>query len=211
MDDKTFHILEQVRRLYHRYGIKSVTMDDVARQLCISKKTLYERFADKEDLVKNVLMMDHQNRNNFFNEIEKKKMNAINEILEVYKAINAMFMDYNTSMEYDIRKYYPGLYQKVREIRRKKMYETVYNNMNKGMREGWYRNDLNTKIIARLHVFRVENMFENDIFTVEELVSTKVFNEIFVYHMYGILSAKGRLYFEKYFDRIKLEIAKKAE
>jgi len=54
-------------------------------------------------------------------------------------------------------------------------------------------------------------MFENDIFTVEELVSTKVFNEIFVYHMYGILSAKGRLYFEKYFDRIKLEIAKKAE
>jgi TetR/AcrR family transcriptional regulator, cholesterol catabolism regulator len=203
MDDKTLHILEQVRRLYHRYGIKSVTMDDVAKRLFISKKTLYEHFADKEDLVKNVLLMDHQKRSSFFQEIEKKKLNAVDEILEVYKVINTMFRDYNTSMEYDIRKYYPDLYYSVKEIRRKRMYETLFRNMNKGKREGLYRKDLNTKIISRLHVIRVENMYENDMFTIEELVSAKVFNEIFTYHMQGILSAKGRIYFEKNLSRLE--------
>ncbi|MCX6244769.1 MAG: helix-turn-helix domain containing protein [Bacteroidetes bacterium] len=207
MDDKRLRILEQVRRLYHRYGIKSVTMDDVAKQLCISKKTLYEYFADKEDLVKDVLMMDYQQRSTLFMEIEKKDLDAIGEILEVYKVINAMFRDYNTSMEYDIRKYYPDLYSNVKVVRRKRMYDTVYHNMNKGKREGFYRKDLDTKIIARLQVIRVENMFENEMFSLEELVSAKVFNEMFIYHMQGVLSAKGRIHFEKNFDRLRAGIA----
>jgi AcrR family transcriptional regulator len=203
MDDKILHVLEQVRRLYHRYGIKSVTMDDVAKHLCISKKTLYEHFTDKEDLVSHVVLMDHSNRKKFFQEIKNRNLNAIEELFEVYRMINSMFRDYNSSMEYDIHKYYPDLYSRVKDIRRKGMYDTMYNNMNKGKKEGLYRKELNSKIIARLHVFRVENMFDNDIFTMEELVSVKVFNEVFVYHMEGIMNAKGRSFFEKNFKRLK--------
>jgi AcrR family transcriptional regulator len=206
MDEKTLHILEQVRRLYHRYGIKSVTMDDVAEHLCISKKTLYEYFTDKEDLVRNIVMLDHSNRNKFFREIKNKDLNAIEELFEVYRMINTMFRDYNASMEYDIHKYYPDLYLKVKEISRKKMYDTMFNNMNKGKKEGLYRKDLNSKIIARLHVFRIENMFDNDIFTMEELTSVKVFNEVFVYHMQGIMSTNGRTFFEKNFNRLKADL-----
>jgi AcrR family transcriptional regulator len=206
MDEKTLHILEQVRRLYHRYGIKSVTMDDVAEHLCISKKTLYEYFTDKEDLVRNIVMLDHSNRNKFFREIKNKDLNAIEELFEVYRMINTMFRDYNASMEYDIHKYYPDLYLKVKEISRKKMYDTMFNNMNKGKKEGLYRKDLNSKIIARLHVFRIENMFDNDIFTMEELTSVKVFNEVFVYHIQGIMSTNGRTFFEKNFNRLKADL-----
>jgi AcrR family transcriptional regulator len=206
MDDKTLRILEQVTRLYHRYGIKSVTMDDVATHLSISKKTLYEHFADKEDLVRNIVLLDYNKRNKFFIEIRKKKLNAIEELFEVYRMINSMFRDYNASMEYDIHKYYPDLFSKVKDIRRKQMYETMYNNMNKGKREGLYRKDLNSKIIARLHVFKVENMFDNEIFTMEELSSVKVFNEVFVYHMQGIMSEKGRSFFDRNFIRLKSEV-----
>jgi TetR/AcrR family transcriptional regulator, cholesterol catabolism regulator len=203
VDAKTLHILEQVTRLYQRYGIKSVTMDDVANHLCISKKTLYERFADKEDLVRNIVLMDNSKRDKFFQEIKRKKLNAVDELFEVYRMINIMFRDFNASMEYDIHKYYPDLYSKVKSIRRKQMYDRMYNNMNKGKREGLYRNDLNSKIIARLHVFKVENMFDNEIFTMEELASVKVFNEVFIYHMNGILSEKGRIYFRKNFSPFK--------
>ena len=203
MDDKTLHILEQVRRLYHRYGIKSVTMDDVAEHLCISKKTLYKHFTNKEELVRDVVLMDHSNRNKFFQEIKNKNLNAIEELFEVYRMINTMFRDYNASMEYDIHKYYPDLSSRVKDIRRKKMYDTMYNNMNKGKKEGLYRKELNSKIIARLHVFKVENMYDNDIFTMEELVSFKVFDEVFVYHMQGIMSAKGRSFFENNFTHLK--------
>jgi len=203
MDDRTLHILEQVRKLYRRYGIKSVTMDDVAKHLCISKKTLYEFFTDKEDLVRNVVLMDHTNRIKFFDGIKDKNLNAIEELFEVYRMINSMFRNYNPSMEYDIHKYYPDLYSKNKIIRRKKMYDTMYGNMNKGKKEGLYRKDLNSNIIARLHVLKVENMFDNEIFTMEELASVKVFNEVFVYHMQGIMSASGRSFFENNFARLK--------
>jgi AcrR family transcriptional regulator len=206
MDEKNLHILEKVKRLYYRYGIKSVTMDDVAKHLCISKKTLYEYFTDKEDLVRNIVLLDHSNRNKYFQEIKNRDLNAIEELFEIYRMINTMFRDYNASMEYDIHKYYPELYAKVKEIRRKKIYDTMYNNMNKGKKEGLYRKELNSKIIARLLVFRVENMYDNDIFTMEELVSVKVFNEVFVYHLQGILNATGRTFFEKNFNRLKADL-----
>ena len=182
-------------------------MDDVAKHLNISKKTLYQYFADKEDLVRNIVELEYNNRKKCFQEIIKRKdLNAIEELFEIYRMINTMFRDYNASMEYDIHKYYPELFTKVKEVRRKRMYDTMYSNMNKGKREGLYRKELNSKIIARLLVFKVENMFDNDIFTMEELVSVKVFNEVFVYHLQGILNANGRTFFEKNFKRLKAEL-----
>jgi AcrR family transcriptional regulator len=181
-------------------------MDDVATHLCISKKTLYEYFADKEDLVRNIVLLDNSNRNKFFQEIKDKKLNAIDELFEVYRMISSMFRDYNASMAYDIHKYYPDLFSKVKEIRRKKIFDTIYSNMNKGKKEGLFRKELNSKIIARLILFRVEYMFDNDIFTMEELASVKVFNEVFVYHMQGIMSAKGRILFEKNLSRLKADL-----
>jgi hypothetical protein len=78
--------------------------------------------------------------------------------------------------------------------------------MNKGKKEGLFRKELNSRIIARLILFRVEYMFDNDIFTMEELASVKVFNEVFIYHMQGIMSAKGRILFEKNFSPLKADL-----
>jgi TetR/AcrR family transcriptional regulator, cholesterol catabolism regulator len=203
MNPKARIILEQVGRLYHRYGVKSVTMDDVASQLGISKKTIYEFFTDKEDLVKQVLLFEHDYSCGFLHAIEDKKFNAIEELFEVYKMINAMLREFNPSMEYDIRKYYPNLFLKIRELRRKRMYESVYNNLNQGKKEGLYRKDLNSKVIAKLHVFRTEILMDNDMFTQEELTSFTMFHEIFVYHLHGILSHEGRSFFENNFDKFK--------
>ena len=203
MEAKAIAIVTQVSRLYQRYGIKSVTMDDVAKHLNVSKKTIYEHFRDKEDLVRNVLMTDHELRCCRLTEIEEHQYNAIEEMFEVYKMINLNIKEYNPSMEYDIRKYYPDLFMKIKEIRRKRMFESSYNNMNKGKKEGLYRKELNSKIIARFHVFRTENLLDNDVFTVEEMTSFKMFHEIFVYHIQGILSHEGRAFFESNFDKFK--------
>ncbi len=203
MNPKALYILEHVGKLYRRYGIKSMTMDDVAKQLGISKKTIYEFFSDKEDLVKQVLLFEHEHDCGFLKTIEGKELNAIEELFEVYKFINSMFREFNPSMEYDIRKYYPGLFQKIKEIRRKRMFESVYHNLNKGKKEGLYRKELNAQIVAKLHVSRTESLFDNDMFTQDELTSLVVFHEIFVYHLCGILSHEGRLFFETSFDNFK--------
>ena len=203
MKPKGLSILAQVRRLYQRYGIQSVTMDDIATHLNISKKTIYEHFSDKEDLVRQVLMYEYNSRCNILETIEKQEYNAIEEVLEVYKMIKTTIKEYNPSMEYDLRKYYPDLFMKMKEIRRKRMFESSFNNMNKGKKEGLYRRELNSRIIAKLHVFRTENLLESDTFTQEEITSFKVFHEIFVYHLQGILSHEGRTFFENNFDKFK--------
>ncbi len=207
MEEKLLHIIEQVRKLYQRYGIKSVTMDDVANHLCISKKTLYEYFKDKEDLVRQVLLLDHERSGVFFQDIFKAKMNAVEELLAVYRLLLSMYKDYNPSMEYDIRKYYPDLYNKIKQIRRKRMFESTYRNLNKGKKEGLYRKELNSKIIARLHVLRVETLFETELFSIEEITSFKVFHEIFLYHLYGILNPAGLKFFEENFRKMEAAMA----
>jgi len=178
-------------------------MDDVAKNLNISKKTVYEHFKDKEDLVGNVMMLEHERTCGFLSGIEGKNLNAIEELFEVYKMINGLFRDYNPSMEFDIRKYYPKLSLKIKEIRRKGMLESALNNLDKGKKEGLYRKELNAMIIAKLHVFRIENLFENDFFTLEELTSFKVFHEIFIYHLQGVLSHDGRAFFDANFEKFR--------
>jgi len=201
MDNKAHHIITQGSTLFQRYGIKSVTMDDVAKHLGISKKTLYEFFIDKEDLVRQVLMHDYNLKLQAFLEIEQKNLNAIEELFEVYKMITEIFKDYNPSVEYDVKKYYPSLFVQLREVKRTRMLELSRKNMKKGKREGFFRSELNVSLIVRLHVFRVENILESDLFTQEELTSFRIFHELFVYHLYGILSQQGREYMEENFKR----------
>ncbi|MEI6883604.1 MAG: TetR/AcrR family transcriptional regulator [Bacteroidota bacterium] len=203
MNDKVQGILSHVSKLYHRYGIKSVTMDDVAHHLCISKKTLYEYFQDKKDLVTKVLDAEHSGNCMVFEEIMKRKLNAIEELFEMYKSIKKMIQDYNQSMDYDIRKYYPDLYTRVREARRSAMVGNSLINMKKGKKEGLYRKDLNEDILARLHMFRIENLADNELFSTDELNSFEVFHELFVYHLQGIMSSKGRDFFEKNFGKFR--------
>jgi TetR/AcrR family transcriptional regulator, cholesterol catabolism regulator len=202
MASRTQHILEQARKLYVRYGIKSVTMDDVAQHLCISKKTLYEHFKDKEDLVRSILVHDSSIHHKIHHEIFSKNLNAVEELLEVYRMIHKRFRDYNPSMEYDIRKYYPDLYLSIREIRRNNMLKYFTENMEKGKQEGLYRKTLDVMIIAKLQVFRFENLFDNDLLSLQEVINLKVFHELFIYHMHGILSDKGLAFFKRNFKKL---------
>lgn len=83
------------------------------------------------------------------------------------------------------------------------MFNNMLRNMVKGKEEGLYRDNLNTEVIARLHLLRIENLVENDLFSADELNSFEIFHEIFVYHLNGIMSNKGRDFFEKNFDSFR--------
>jgi hypothetical protein len=92
----------------------------------------------------------------------------------------------------------------IKYIRRKHFFESVHDNILKGKKEGFYRKELNAKIIAKLHVHSTESILTNDLFTQEELISFKILNEGFVYHIQGILSEKGRQFFKKFSERLNL-------
>lgn len=194
MNEELNNILEKVRLLYLRYGIKSITMDDVARELGISKKTLYNYVADKTELVQKVIELEMNKRQCELDKMCCEGKNAIEELIEVHRFVFKKMKEANPSTEYDLKKYYPEIYQKFNNNRLGKMYERLLENMLKGKKEGIYRTDLNEDLIARLTVLRSNISgivdFEN-IENFEILTSPDFFTEAMIYHIHGIANEKG--------------------
>ncbi len=184
-------LLAKVSVLYRKYGIKSVTMDDVAHELGISKKTLYQFVCDKTELVQKVV--EHVRHCNFSSMREKEGtgLNAIEELIEVSQHVNTVMKDHSPTYEYDLKKYYPDIYRNLMSARRELMYESMISNIRKGKKEGVYRKDLDETIIAKLHLLRIENMQTTEIFNEKEMHSQKFFREVFVYHIHGLATDKG--------------------
>lgn len=191
MENIKENILTRTCELYLKYGIKSITMDDVSRELGISKKTLYQHFKDKRELVVNSMGYHFHGGNNKLNEIFKKGLNAIEELFEVNLHIIEMLKNFNPSLMFDLKKYYPDIFLKFEETRRERMYVSVIDNLKKGKKEGLYRSELKEEIIAKLHVSRVEHILDSNIFTVQEFTSPAFMNEMFIYHLRGIASEAG--------------------
>lgn len=174
-----------------KYGIKSVTMDDVSRELGISKKTLYQYVSDKNELVEKVVELELKEKDIFFKTARHSNLNAIENIFEVHRMVQQMIRDYNPATDYDLRKYYPELYARVLKERREYIYNNILGNLKQGKSEGLYRSDFNDELIAKVQLARVESTFDDNVFTPEELHSSQLFWEIFIYHIRGIANEKG--------------------
>jgi AcrR family transcriptional regulator len=198
-------IVQRVLELYRKYGIKSITMDDVSSELGISKKTLYQHVADKEELVRKVMDFEFKTTKACLRNVMDQGMNAIDELLEVSRFISGHLHDYSSAMEYDLRKYYPDIYKTVIQRRRDNMYHNILANMKKGKQEGIYRSDIDEEIIARMHVSRTESMTDNSMFTIEEFNEGKVFRELFVYHIRGIATEGGIRFLEENLHKLQTQ------
>ncbi len=191
-------IAKKICNLYKSYGIKSITMDDAARHLGISKKTLYQHFSDKTEMVKEAIAQEIETKEQNFSKLSDQALNAIEELLVYYKIQIKMILDYKPNFIYDLKKYYPEIYGHYVMIKRQKILDSVELNLKKGIKEGYFRANLDVSIISRLTLMRIEGMIHSGLFTVEEMMSPEVFTEIFYYHMYGIVTDKGHKYFEEH-------------
>ena len=203
MQNEFEKILEKVSVLYRKYGIKSVTMDDVAHELGISKKTLYQYVNDKTELVEKVV--EHARVCNFsaMNDVKVSAGNAIEQLVEVSQRVTALLKDHSPAYEYDLKKYYPDIYINLKSVRRKMMYESMVANIRQGKKEGIYRKKLDEEIIAKLHLLRIEGIPSGEIFDEEEMHSSKFFLEVFVYHIHGMATARGLEILEKNMGKLK--------
>jgi len=191
MIDEAPNILARVKNLYHKYGIRSVTMDDVARELGISKKTLYQHFRDKDDLVNQVVDAEIEYRRQMFGGPQWEQMNAIEQLLELTRCVSDMLKAHSAVTEYDLKKYYPDLYVKVREVRREHIQKFFHANLKKGLDEGLYRPELHADIIIRLSVYIVDGLVDSDVVTIEEFLEHRFLIEFIQYHTRGIATALG--------------------
>jgi transcriptional regulator with XRE-family HTH domain len=191
MNEDQKNILLRVRELYMKFGIKGITMDDVASEIGISKKTLYQFVTDKDELVGKIIDHEIIRRQQEICNCFKVGYNAIEELFELSLFMNKLMREENPATEHDLRKYYPHHYQKIVKVRREGIFNYILLNLKKGKKEGLYRSEIDEEVIAKLYLSRSEILNANDLFTVEELTSAKMTEELLIYHVRGIATEKG--------------------
>nr|WP_319572669.1 TetR/AcrR family transcriptional regulator [uncultured Draconibacterium sp.] len=205
MEEKKKYIIENVGHLYFKRGIRAVTMDTVASEFGISKKTLYQYFTDKEDLVNQVIEFFIDQSSKTFKELDDK--NAIDSILLIRKHVAFIYKFYNNSIETDLKKYYPKLYRKINEIKRERIFTNTIDNLKLGMSQSLYRADLDPYFIAKLQVGRMLFTMNPDygIFEEYEVNSLAFFDSMMDYHMNAICTEKGIKYYKKQLNKVQYE------
>ena len=194
MENKSNELYIQVMGLFLQFGIKSLTMDDVARKLGISKKTLYKHVTDKNDLVTKVMEEGCNIEVDFIEKVSKAKLNAIDENFEISKFVKEKVTHMHPSIFYDMQKYHPKAWGVMESHRSNFIATWVEKNLKKGIKEGLFRKDLNVDVAKDLYLGHVENMMTERFPSMKQYSFTEVYLELFRYHIRGIASEKGIKY-----------------
>lgn len=186
---------------FRRHGFKSVTMDDIARSLGRSKKTLYTVVNNKQELIDLVIDADMAVDDCAIVAAQNESADAIDEMLRIAHHFASTMIEMNPSGLYDLQKYYRKTWERVDAHYIDGMVDHVRKNLRRGQSEGLYRMDMDRELIARLFVMAPQAFTNPDRFQLEGKQWEEVLDQFFLYHLLGVCSANGRLKLEKYLNR----------
>ncbi len=199
-------ILKKAEILFFKYGVKSVTMDDIARELGMSKKTLYQFFENKIDMLSQ--MTDHQMVQDrlALASLKGHSKNALEELLGFARhALKEISKFTSPTIIFDLQKYYPEIWKKFEDFQDEIIYKFVKENIDRGISESLYRDDLDADIIAKLYVTKTMCVIDEDMFPTRQYDKVKLFKQYFYYHIRGIATTKGLKLLEKYISEFTPE------
>jgi len=182
--------------LFFKYGIKSISVDDIAHHLGISKKTFYQFYSNKEDIIK-VISEDFINQNLLKNrEIIEDNTDVIEKILKIYKQLLEEFHTTNPRFLYDIKKYYTNIYELFTEFREQELAYMITNLLKQGKDDGIFRADLDEKIIFSLHIRRMNSIISGTLLP-DRNITDPVFFQAMIISLIGISTIKGHKLIDK--------------
>lgn len=185
-------ILTEAELLFMRYGFKSITMDDVARELGVSKKTLYQFFSDKNDLVNQCVEHYLETMNTMCcSVIDNKELDAIGVMMQISEQMNAMIRQVNPSSMFDLKKYFKPAWDKLEADRRSFIKRVIQDNILLGVKKGLYRKDLDAETVSRIYIYLVGFLTNPDNYDQEGMDIKEMHLEIVKYHLRSISTAKG--------------------
>jgi AcrR family transcriptional regulator len=188
---QTERIIEGGEELFLTAGIKSVTMDDIARHLGMSKKTIYQFFKDKNELVIALVKKKLREDEDQMSEIISKSGNVIEEMINMMKCSEEIFSRINPIVVHDMQKYHPDAWKQFQNFKADVLIHTLEELLTKGINQGYIRPDIDVKILARMRVSQVEMGFNASIFPVAEFSAWKVQYQFLEHFNYGVCTLKG--------------------
>ncbi len=193
-------ILKGAESLFMRYGVRSISMDDIARHLSVSKKTLYQHFEDKEDIVTITCQSHIEGVSKEFDEIRDNSKNAIDELAKISSCMKHTTEEMNPSLLFDLQKYHPKAWSVWLDHKNNFIRESVVRNLKQGIEEGYFRPEIDYDVIATMRLELVQLAFDDQVFPPTRFKLGAVQSQIFDHFVYGIVTEKGRKLYQKYKD-----------
>jgi AcrR family transcriptional regulator len=167
-------------------------MFDISRESGVSKKTVYEHFRDKEELVQDGMRLLLSNHEQHLEDFRRHSANAIEELLSEVEYMEQLGNTINPAMLYEVQKYHPGLWQEVEVFKRDRLILAITANLERGMKEGLYRRDLKLNVMARMRLLQLETVFQPLLYPAPQFNMHEVIEQITTHFILGITTTKGR-------------------
>jgi AcrR family transcriptional regulator len=191
-------ILQAAARLFMELGVRSVSMDDVAKDLSISKKTIYKHYQDKNQLVFDTISMHIAEMETNTTLIMSEEDNPVLQIAKIADFVLQMNKNVHPSVLFDLQKFYPESYSHLIEHRNRYALQSVNLNLKKGIEQGLFRNDMNRQRVARIYICLIFSMFQNTLFEGEENRNFRdEYIETIKYHLHAVTTEKGKSTFSE--------------
>jgi len=183
-------IIENASILFFQKGVKSITMSDIANELGISKRTLYEVFRDKEELLETCICCHMAKGDKAIEELAEHSDDVIDSIMRIYVQTLEEMRHMNHSVIFDLKKYHPSIYKKIEENQRENVY-LLLPLLNKGVKQGLIRNDVNFEIILWLVKSQFRALINDDFFPKDKYSLNDFIQVIILSFMRGISTSEG--------------------
>ncbi|WP_229217029.1 TetR/AcrR family transcriptional regulator [Dyadobacter luteus] len=197
-------IVKSALNLFWRYGIRSVTMDDIAKDLGISKRTIYQHYSDKEAILKVVIQEELSTQQCEMAQLDEIG-NPIDQMIEATDQMRVAMANMNPALIYDLKKYYPeswGLFQSHKD---EFIIKGIRDNMHQGIAEGYYRADLDVDVLSLLRIQEFEIAFDPTVFPPDKFHMMRVQMQFVHHFLRGIMTEKGFAYYNTLKDKSVIE------
>lgn len=191
-------IQEGAKNLFVKYGIRSISMDDIARHLSVSKKTLYQHFVDKDELVTMVVQSRLNDQKKIYDEIAEQSENAIDELHRIGDCLQKHTQESNPTLLFDIQKFHPKAWNVWIDYKNKIIRCSVVRNIEQGIKDGHFRADINPEILASYRLASTEVIHSDQVFPKDKFNLAEVHSQIFEHFVYGLCTEKGKKLYQKY-------------
>ena len=191
-------IIAKAREQFFRYGFKSVTMDDIANELGISKKTIYQHFEDKDELVYQLMMSEMNQDKCDWDDLEKISKDVIERTVKSMELIKQAFTEINPAAFFDIKKYHPKSWQIFQEHKQNFILASIIKDLKDGIEQGYFRPDIKVDILAKMRLEQIELGFDPQVFPQNKFNIVEVELTMLDNFFRGILTEKGLKVYQEY-------------
>jgi AcrR family transcriptional regulator len=195
------NILQQSPQLFSQFGIRNVSMDDIAKVTGLSKKTIYQYIKDKDELIYKTFEYELENGCQATEHITTAHENALETLIKITEWHASRVKSTNPVAILEIQKYHPNVWALMAKHNQEHVIPNILKILTKGIEQGYFREDLNIHIAARLHVEKIRIMFDPNIFPYTKYNLSEVYNTIQDLFIRSIITNKGLKYYEKHYSK----------